>query len=337
VKVIAPGDVEIDLGITEVTPTIGIDDFSKRETDDFGVTTVVPRAFRRRMSVKFALPSSNVDAVQRALAELRATPAQWVAAEDFAWLNFAGFYRDFSIDVAAGEKSFCTLTVEGLAENETVADAGEDPSPSGPSSLLLIQPVTLTTGMLVSSNVAETDWPEWSNVTVYADGAKVIKAATHRIYESLVATNVANDPAGLSGKWLDVGPTNRWAMFDEALGTSTTRVGGVTVALAPGAANALALLDVVGSTVRVQKGAYDQTKAVTPGAISFLDLPGGSGNITVTVAGAGAVSVGTLIVGKLVTLGITEESPTAAIADFSRKEVDDFGEATIVERAWRSE
>lgn len=333
-KVIAPGDVEIDLGITEVTPTIGIKDYSRRVTDDFGVTTVVPRAFARTMSVKFALPSSQVDAVQDALAELRATEAQWIAAEDFAWLNFAGFYKDFALDVAAGEKSFCSLTVEGLAETETVSDGGEDPSPTGPSTLMLIQPVTITTGTLSASNVPETDWPEWSNATVYADGAKVIKAATHRIYESLVAANVANDPAGSSGKWLDVGPTNRWAMFDQALGTATSRVGGITVTLAPGEADAIALLDVVGSTVRVQKGAYDETEPVVSGAASFIDLPGGSGNITVTVAGAGTVSVGTLIVGTLVTLGITEDRPSTGITDFSRKEVDDFGEATIVERAW---
>lgn len=207
-KVIAPGDVEIDLGITEVTPTIGIDDFSKRETDDFGVTTVVPRAFRRRMSVKFALPSDQVDAVQLALADLRATPAQWVAAEDYAWLNFEGFYKDFSIDVATGEKSFCSLTVEGLAESETVVDGGEDPAPTGASTFMLVQPVTIAGGALVASNVPETDYAEWSGATIYGLNARVIKAATHRIYESATANNLANDPAGLSGVWVDVGPTN---------------------------------------------------------------------------------------------------------------------------------
>lgn len=333
-KVIAPGDVEIDLGITEVTPTIGIDDFSKRETDDFGVTRVVPRAFRRRMSVKFALPSDQVDTVQLALADLRAVPAQWVAAEDLDWLNLEGFYKDFSIDVANGEKSFCSLTVEGLAESETVADAGEDPAPTGASTFMLVQPVTIAGGALIASNVPETDYAEWSGATIYGLNARVIKAATHRIYESATANNLANDPAGPSGVWVDVGPTNRWAMFDEALGTVTTRNDGMAVTIAPGAVDAVALLDVVGDTVRVQKGAYDETKPVTGGAVTFLDLPGASANIIVTVAGTGAVSVGTLLVGKLVTLGITEDRPSAGITDYSRKEVDDFGDATIVERAW---
>lgn len=333
-KVIAPGDVEIDLGITEVTPTIGIVDYSRRVTDDFGVTTVVPRAFARRMSVRFAIRSADVDEAQQSLAQLRATAARWIASADHAWLDFDGFYKDFSIDVAAGEKSFCTLTVEGLAGNEVVADVGEDPAPAGASTFMLVQPVAITGGALVASNVPETDYAEWSPATIYGLNARVIKAATHRVYESAAANNLANDPAGLAGVWIDIGPTNRWAMFDEALGTVTTRNDGVALTLAPGAVDALALLDVAGATVRVQKGAYDHTKPVVGGAVTFLDLPGAAANIIVTVAGAGAVSVGTLLVGNLVTLGITEDRPSAGITDFSRKEVDDFGEATIVERAW---
>jgi hypothetical protein len=334
-KVIAPGDVEIGLGTLEAAPTIGIIDYSRRVTDDFGVTTVVPRRFARRMSVRLALPFEDVDALQRALADLRATPAQWVADEDFAWLNFEGFYKDFSIDLAVPPISYCTLTVEGLAETEAGTDSGTDPAPNGAAStLLLVQPVAVTTGMLVSHNVPETDYPEWSIATSYPLGGRVIKAATHRIYESAVAGNIADDPAGTSGRWIDVGPTNRWAMFDQALGTVTTRNDGMALTINPGAVDSVALLDVVGATVRVEATGYDETVAVGPGPITFLDLPGTGGNITVTVSGSGAVSVGTLLVGTLVTLGVTGESPTAGIDDFSRKDVDEFGEVTVVPRAW---
>src|SRR3546814_11669869 len=86
-KVVTP-DATYDLGTTETTPTIGITDFSRRETDDFGVTTVVERGFARRMSVRFALPSDAADTVQRTLAELRATSARWAADDRFDWLNF---------------------------------------------------------------------------------------------------------------------------------------------------------------------------------------------------------------------------------------------------------
>ena len=161
----------------------------------------------------------------------------------------------------------------------------------------------------------------------------MIKAATHRIYESGVAGNLGNDPTGASGLWIDIGPTNRWAMFNQALGTATQLAGSVKVALDAGAVDAVALLDVTGDTVRVQAPSYDRTMPIAPGALTFLDLTGAAGLVTVTVTGS-AVAVGTLLVGTIAMLGVTEASPTAAITDFSRKVVDDFGEVTIVERAW---
>ena len=189
---------------------------------------------------------------------------------------------------------------------------------------------------LVASNVAENDYPTWSAAATYALGARVIKTATHRIYESAAADNIGNDPAGASGLWLDIGPTNRWAMFDQALGSLTEAAGAIVVTLNAGVAvNAIALLDVTAATVRVQATGYDRTKApaAAPGMVSFLDMPETAGSVTVTISGA-AVAVGTMLIGQLVGLGITEASPTAAITDYSRKETDAFGETTVVERAW---
>lgn len=334
-RVETDGGEVIDLGTTEATPTIGIIDYSRRVTDDFGVTTVVERGFARRMSVRLALPFDNVDALQRRLAGLRSTSALWVADDAIDWLRVRGFYKDFELDLAVPPVSFCTLTIEGLAESEAVADPGGDPAPAGTQSTLrLLQPSPVVGGALVTSNVPETDHPEWAATATYDKGARVILAATHRVYESVTAGNLGSDPAGASGKWLDVGPTNRWAMFDQALGTITSRPGVIEVTLSAGTVNAVALLDVLAATVRVQAQGYDRTIATGTGAITFLDLPSASGPVTVTVTGPGMVSVGTLLIGKVVDLGITEASPTAGITDFSRKEVDDFGEVTVVQRAF---
>lgn len=334
-KVIADGQT-IELGTTEAQPTIGIIDYSRRETDEFGVTNVVQRGFARRMSVRLHVPTSGVDALQRRLASLRATPAQWVADEQYASLSFTGFYKDFQIDLAAQSVSFCTLTIEGLAETSSAADAGGDPAADGrPSTLRVLQPQTVTEAMLVASNVSENDYPAWASGATYALGARVI--AAHRIYESAAAGNVGNDPAAGSTAWINLGPTNRWAMFDEALGSLTERSGNIAVVIDPvDAVNAIALLDVTGSTVRVQASGYDRTLSVpsSPGMVTFLDLPDITGAITVTVNGSGTISVGTLLMGHLVGLGVTEASPTAAITDYSRKETDDFGDVTVVERAW---
>lgn len=332
-RVIADGE-EIEIGTAEATPTISLFDFSRRVTDEFGVTTIVPRAFSRRMAARLAIPSDQVDSVRQTFEQLRATKAQWVLDEDCAWLNFEGYYKSFELDLAVGELSYCTLEVEGLAEAGAAADPVGDPTPDSASSLRLISPVDITPANLTGANVLENDHPEWSAGASYALAARVMKAATHRIYESALAGNVGHDPELATGHWLEVGPTNRWAMFDQALGTSTSRTSNIAVTMDVDGVNALALLDVTASNVRVQTTGYNRLVPVGAGPLTFLDLPLSNAPITVTITGTGVVSVGTLVAGRLMTLGKTGASPTAGITDFSRKEVDDFGEVTIVERAF---
>jgi hypothetical protein len=335
--VVTDAGTVIEIGETETAPTIAITDYSRKVTDDFGVTSVVKRGFARRLSVRVKTPTSAVDAVQRQLAALRATPAQWIADDSLASLSVRGFYKDFSIDFAAGTISYCSLTIEGLTEEDATADAGADPAPDGGASTLrLLAPLQIAAAMLGASSAAETDYPAWAAGTTYAQNARVILAATHRIYESVAGGNVGHDPASTTGYWLDIGPTNRWAMFDEALGSATAADGPLVVQLNPGTTvDAVALLDVSATSVRVQRGGYDRTiaPASQPGTALFLDLPAGAGAITITVAGS-AVAVGTAIIGRLLGLGLTEEAPSAAIIDYSRKDTDAFGAVTVVERAW---
>jgi hypothetical protein len=333
----------IELGTTETAPTIGIVDYSRRVTDDFGVTTVVERGFARRMSVRLALPFDDVDGTQSLLADLRATSAQWVADDRFAWLQPTGFYKDFEVDLAVPPLSYCTLTIEGLAEGIEVDDDGTDPAPdAAASTLLMLRPFDMTDALLAASSVPENDAPVWGAGIAYALGGRVIRAGSHRVFESLTAGNVGHDPLASPAQWLDVGPTNRWSMFDEALGTLTTAAGGtIVMTFDSNAAEAVALLDVAADAVQVEVFApgeivpeYDRTIPANGGAVTFLDLPAIEGTVRVTLTAAGEISVGTLLIGELIGLGITEASPTAGITDFSRKQVDDFGEVTIVQRAW---
>lgn len=320
------------LGTVEAAPSIGIIDYSRRVTDDFGITTVVERGFARRMSVRLAIPSDQIDAVQAELARLRASVVTWIADDRFNSLSFQGFLKEFEIDLPGAQISYCTLTVESSVEPSAPAEGGGDPAPSGQSSSLrLIQPLAVTDAALQAASVPETDYPVWSEASVYPAGARVILSSTHRIYESVAAGNVGDDPAASSGKWIEVGPTNRWAMFDQALGTATTAANTIQVTIASGTSNALALLDVAGATVRVIAAGYDRTVPIGAGAITFLDLPGGA--VTVTIAGD-QVACGTLLIGRLVSLGITEAGAGAGITDYSRKVVDEFGEVTLVERAF---
>ena len=326
----------IDLGETASAPSIAITDYSRRQTDDFGVTTVVERPWAKRISVKMRLDATMVDAVQRNLAEIRAAPVLWAGADGFDALTLYGTYKDFSVDVQMGTTSFCTLTIEGLPSVAGMLPA-IDPAASGVSDLRVLRPVAIDDAALAASNVPEDDHSIWVPAAPYGAGAKVIRA--HRRFESLIADNSGNDPLTGGGNWLDLGPTNRWAMFDQALGTVTARTGELVVTLSLAApASALALLDVAGVSVRVQAPGYDQLRALDGIADSatFLDLPSVT-DLTVTVMGASpaaTVSVGTLLVGALEALGVTETNPTIGINDYSRKETDDFGNTSFVERAW---
>src|SRR3546814_9571360 len=134
-----------------------------------------------------------------------------------------------------------------------VCSSDLDLVPAGQASTLkVIQSTPVTGGMLLSSSVVENDYSEWSAATNYSAGSRVIKAATHRIYESLIADNAGNDPAGAgASSWIDIAPTNRWAMFDQAQGSVTTDTSVITVTIAPAAdIDAVALLDIDALAVR---------------------------------------------------------------------------------------
>lgn len=107
---------QYDLGDAEYGAGLGIIDYSKKETDEFGVTTFVRRDFSKRLTARLILPNTQINRVQRVLADLRAQPAIWVTSDvpDLAPLTVYGFFRDFNIEVSYPTESFCSLEIEGL-------------------------------------------------------------------------------------------------------------------------------------------------------------------------------------------------------------------------------
>lgn len=222
-----------------------------------------------------------------------------------------------------------------------------------------IKPTIIDGDMLISSTRAEDDYPAWSGATTYGLGSRVISAATHRIYESVQGTNTNHDPTTDTGVWwVDVGPTNRWAMFDSAIGTVTSSATPLAVEIEPGIIDSLALFDLAGTSVRVQMHdgvtpIYDTTYAlpdtvllenwyayffeeIIPTTMLIVtDLPPyGEATLTVTINAVEAAECGTLVVGKLTRIGTTLAMPTIGIIDYSRKETSEFGVTTVVERSY---
>ncbi|MNX57064.1 hypothetical protein D3C86_878740 [compost metagenome] len=94
---------------------VGITDYSRKATDDFGNFVVVERAFSKRASFTVTMDSGLTDQVQNLLARFRAHPLVYVGSERFGSTIVYGYYRDFNVEIAGPNHSVCSLELEGLA------------------------------------------------------------------------------------------------------------------------------------------------------------------------------------------------------------------------------
>lgn len=228
----------------------------------------------------------------------------------------------------------------------------------------IIRPVAVTDAILTSSSIAENDHAAYNGATTYADGDRVISVTTHRIYESLAGSNLGNalpvSPETETAWWLDVGATNRWKMFDSGVATQSSAANIITVVLAPGRVDSVALLNIEADTYQViltsggpqvyNSGVVSLVLSDTIGDwyqyffeeiirktdVVVTDIPPyGNGILTVELTAASAtVLVGALIVGLYRDIGTLLEKPRAGINDYSKKTADDFGNMVPVERAF---
>lgn len=117
--------------------------------------------------------------------------------------------------------------------------------------LKVMQPTTMASAMLVSASLPENDYPAWDAGTSYTTGTRVIRTATHRIYQAVAeitgnASNTAPENDTLHTQWVEIGPTNLWAMFDQRVSSRTVGTSsGLSVQIQPGRCNGVALMDMV--------------------------------------------------------------------------------------------
>lgn len=227
----------------------------------------------------------------------------------------------------------------------------------------IIKPNGLTDAGLTSSTAPETDFAAWAAATAYAVGDKVIRISTHRIYQRLIAGTTAGAPESDAVNWLDIGPTNRWRMFDNAVGTVTAVTGNLTVVLRPGAVGGLALLELVGKSLGVVMkdapgGAVIYSKAIeldgtqitsfyewfyaeyeqlTEVVLTDMPVHFVGNEMTVSIIGAIAsspVACGICHFGETMQVGRVQSGATVGIVDYSKKTVDAFGNYSITRRAY---
>ena len=105
-----------ELGDTQYGASSGITDYSVKDTDAFGVTTFVQRAYSDRNSLSLMFDNAQLNKVKGVLKSVRATPCAWIGTDvdGYEVLDTLGFYRDFSIVISYPTQSLCSLEIEGL-------------------------------------------------------------------------------------------------------------------------------------------------------------------------------------------------------------------------------
>lgn len=227
--------------------------------------------------------------------------------------------------------------------------------------MIVIPPIPITTSNLVSSTVAEPSPGEiaWNSATSYTVGQVVIRTTTHRKYECQIAGVDAGLPESTPTRWLDVGPTNKWAMFDQNRNVQTVATTSMTIEAMPGKRiNSIAVVGVQASTVTISMvvgsttvygpivknmngrltttwseyffGAFEYTPSLV-----LTDLPPYSAaKIVVKLDNAAGLDVkcSAIVMGSKIYLGKTQYNASSDSLNFSKIERDEFGNSLLIPR-----
>ena len=197
----------------------------------------------------------------------------------------------------------------------------------------------------------------YSGAATYALADRVIDATTHKVYESLIAGNIGQALTDTT-KWLYLGATNKWAIFDYLRNVKTIVPTTMTFVLTPGTrVDAIALthliansvsITIVSNSVTVYSYSETLTNRFTDGWYSYffgefsnrenvlrLDLPPYvDAIITVTLtATSGNVQCGGVVLGMKFHLGTAQYDAESDVLNFSTVVRDfDGGTAVLTQR-----
>jgi len=224
----------------------------------------------------------------------------------------------------------------------------------------VVKPATITDLNLFSSTVPEPDTGEiiWVSGT-YNLGDRRIKTNTHRVYEVTATPSTTDDPEigvnAVPPTWVDVSPTNKWAMFDNVNSTSTKEITQLVIEIKDGVVNnSLALFNITGATninvtvtdpvdgIVYTKNTlllnnsqvlgwyyYYFSPIITKSDFIALDLPAYPlATIKITIDGQN-ISIGNFIVGNKLNIGVAKYGTSVQLLTFNRKDVDSFGNTVV--------
>ena len=224
----------------------------------------------------------------------------------------------------------------------------------------LIPPISITDALFHDSSITEPSIAELANPsylgvyaagTTYSVNAIVLVVATHKLYKSLKNLNVGNTPGGAGNEtwWLDWGASERWKPFDGKVGSQATGTDSITYELDPGPFDSIAILNLEAASVTVTVtdvgGAGDPivwTETTLADGLFVTDIVKTDFLLTylaphvvieITYTGYTAL-VGEIVIGQKQSIGTMKFTPSIGIIDHSIKQVDAFGNYTVLERAY---
>lgn len=229
----------------------------------------------------------------------------------------------------------------------------------------IIRPVEVTDAVLTSSNVPETDAPEFLIGTSYAldDEVMVSTDGVHSVFVSLQAANQGNQPENddliAPVFWARKSATNTWAMFSNQINDQTEMADEIIVVIDAGSlVDGIAFFNLEAQSITIVVDdpvdgiVYDETitlidasgvndwfawyfePIVRQDVAGVLDLPPyANATITVTITNTGnTAKCGVMTFGAQRRLGATDYGTGIGIVDYSRKERDTFGNSVIIKR-----
>ena len=107
------------IGMTQYNTRLGIRDYSRKDTDEFGNTRLVKRANAKRTSLPLFLRPSRLDTVREILARIHGLPALWLGDDhegvgSYQSLTVWGWLEDWNATVIGPDDVNMTIDIQGL-------------------------------------------------------------------------------------------------------------------------------------------------------------------------------------------------------------------------------
>ena len=105
------------IGDTKYDAEIGISDYSRKTTDEFGVTSLVRRSFAKRATLPLYLHPDELDAVAGILQSIRAIPCVFECDNSdngYAALMYYGWLEDWRLVIAGPNETELNLEIQGM-------------------------------------------------------------------------------------------------------------------------------------------------------------------------------------------------------------------------------